>query len=61
MSREIALPVSVNVQAPRGATARNRFLPNPCVNRLTSPLDIAGQTNIQREQAGHGTVLSSTG
>jgi hypothetical protein len=49
MARKIALPVAVNIKTSDRASALNWLFPNPGVNRLVMPLDMARKANINRD------------
>jgi hypothetical protein len=53
VSRQIALPVTVDVQPPHYPPTLNGSLPDPGVDRLSMPRDVARQTHIDRKQACH--------
>src|SRR6516225_2089934 len=58
MPGQIPLPVTVDVEPPHDATAFNGRLPDPGVDRLSSPRDIPRQTHIHRKQARRRAFLA---
>jgi len=51
--RQIALPVTVNVEPPHHPPALHRLLPDRGADRPPLPRDVARQSDIDREQACH--------
>jgi hypothetical protein len=50
MPRQISLTIAVDVAPPHHAPTRHGGLPGRGVDRFSLPVDVARQTNIDREQ-----------
>src|SRR6516164_8421851 len=59
MPRQIPLPVPLDVEPSRHAPALDRCFPDGGVDDLSSPLDVAWQADIYREQPRHRADLRS--
>jgi hypothetical protein len=64
VTRQVTLPVAIQIQTTSATATCKGTLPNPGVHRLTSPFDIARQPHIYSKQTGstlgfgvHGTGL----
>src|SRR5437660_797484 len=53
VAAEIALPVTFDIEQPDAPPPLHRLLPDARVHGLSTPLDVARQPDVDREQSGH--------